>query len=557
MRLFSVLPETLLLLLSSAAPAFAADQDGFQVEKTVNATCSRPSKHGDRIAVNYRGTLQATGAEFDASYNRNQAFIFTLGVGKVIKGWDKGLLDMCPGEARRLTIPPEMAYGDRNMGVIPPGSTLIFDTEMVEIIGVKQDPLATTFLESLPASSPVATVTEPFGSLMSDDRWSDATATLQSVETNSVPSMTEDRWNDPTAASTASQSVKTAHASSSVTDHRTLEPTTSPDDSRLSFDHSQDNSSDDTELLATPLKDSSKPSDDGPPAPPAECHLLGPFALLVQGALGAMAILSLVWKRYRETPKRPWKIFFFDVSKQVFGSMLTHILNLAMSMLGSVAIVNAAEVAASTAAAGKDESTRTPNPCSFYLLNLAIDTTIGIPVLYLLLKVLHAAALHTPLADPPASIKSGNYSPPGEKPKATWWLKQLTIYFLGLVGMKLFVFFLFQALPWLPWVGDWALRWTKGNEALEVTFAMFIFPLAMNAVQYWIIDNFIMDKEREKGYEAVHDVEDGDGSDDGATSRLMGSTAGLNSDDEAGPVHHVRAKDVGASRKMSPPGKTD
>lgn len=62
--------------------------------------------------------------------------------------------------------------------------------------------------------------------------------------------------------------------------------------------------------------------------------------------------------------------------------------------------------------------------------------------------------------------------------------------------MKLFVFFLFLALPWLPWVGDWALRWTEGNEALQITFALFIFPLAMNAVQYWIIDNFIMDKQR-------------------------------------------------------------
>lgn len=58
------------------------------------------------------------------------------------------------------------------------------------------------------------------------------------------------------------------------------------------------------------------------------------------------------------------------------------------------------------------------------------------------------------------------------------------------------VWLLFALLPWLPWVGDWALRWTKGNTALQVVFAMFVFPLAMNAVQYWVIDNFIMDKSR-------------------------------------------------------------
>lgn len=80
-----------------------------------------------------------------------------------------------------------------------------------------------------------------------------------------------------------------------------------------------------------------------------------------------------------------------------------------------------------------------------------------------------------------------------------------------MVGMKLFVLFLFTVLPWLPWIGDWALRWTNGNEALEVSFALFIFPLIMNAVQYWVIDNFIMDKHKEgQGYEAVRGENDDD-----------------------------------------------
>lgn len=64
--------------------------------------------------------------------------------------------------------------------------------------------------------------------------------------------------------------------------------------------------------------------------------------------------------------------------------------------------------------------------------------------------------------------------------------------------MKLFVFFLFLAMPFLPWIGDWALRWTEGNEALQIAFALFLFPLAMNAVQYWVIDNFIMDKNQDR-----------------------------------------------------------
>lgn len=75
----------------------------------------------------------------------------------------------------------------------------------------------------------------------------------------------------------------------------------------------------------------------------------------------------------------------------------------------------------------------------------------------------------------------------------SWWLKQSLIYFLGLLGMKLCVFFLFAILPWIAWVGDWALRWTEGNEAVQITFVMFVFPLIMNGIQYYIIDSFIKD----------------------------------------------------------------
>jgi hypothetical protein len=59
--------------------------------------------------------------------------------------------------------------------------------------------------------------------------------------------------------------------------------------------------------------------------------------------------------------------------------------------------------------------------------------------------------------------------------------------------MKLCVFFLFQLLPWLGWVGDWALRWTEGKAWMQITFVMLIFPLIMNALQYYIIDSFIKD----------------------------------------------------------------
>lgn len=79
------------------------------------------------------------GSEFDASYNRGTPLSFAVGTGQVIKGWDQGLLDMCVGEKRRLTIQPDWGYGARGMGPIPANSVLIFETELVSINGQKGD----------------------------------------------------------------------------------------------------------------------------------------------------------------------------------------------------------------------------------------------------------------------------------------------------------------------------------------------------------------------------------------------------------------------------------
>ena len=232
-----------------------------------------------------------------------------------------------------------------------------------------------------------------------------------------------------------------------------------------------------------------------------ECKLLGPFALFIQGALGGLALLSLVFKRWRERPQRPVKIWAFDASKQVFGSVLLHIANLLMSML------SAGQLTVSPSVTNEYQ----PNPCSFYLLNLAIDvschenciamrpllirtlqTTIGIPILIVLLRLLHYGFSLTPVGNPPESIQSGNY---GQPPKTMWWFKQSMIYFLGLLGMKICVFFIFQILPWIVIVGDWALKWTEGNETVQVFFVMLLFPVIMNALQYYIIDSFIKNQK--------------------------------------------------------------
>ncbi|KAK4181474.1 putative FK506-binding protein [Triangularia setosa] len=90
-------------------------------------------KKGDSVDVHYKGTLE-NGTEFDQSYKRGQPLNFTVGAGMVIQGWDAGLVGMQVGEKRKLTIPSELAYGERGIpGVIPAKATLIFETELVKI----------------------------------------------------------------------------------------------------------------------------------------------------------------------------------------------------------------------------------------------------------------------------------------------------------------------------------------------------------------------------------------------------------------------------------------
>ncbi|KIH94674.1 peptidylprolyl isomerase [Sporothrix brasiliensis 5110] len=132
---------SLSLMASAAAGVLAAD---LRIDVTLPVECDRRTQVNDKIYVHYRGTLQSNGNKFDASesnyiargYDRGTPFSFVLGQGQVIKGWEQGLLDMCIGEKRTLTVPPEYGYGQRGIGPIPAGSTLVFETELIGIEGV-------------------------------------------------------------------------------------------------------------------------------------------------------------------------------------------------------------------------------------------------------------------------------------------------------------------------------------------------------------------------------------------------------------------------------------
>jgi len=128
----------LCLFLAASVSLVLANEEirpsGLKIEHVSRPdACEKTAENGNQLTMHYTGTLQSDGTKFDSSVDRNEPFKFQLGVGQVIKGWDEGIVGMCVGEKRKLTVPPELAYGDQGAGdVIPGGATLVFDIELID-----------------------------------------------------------------------------------------------------------------------------------------------------------------------------------------------------------------------------------------------------------------------------------------------------------------------------------------------------------------------------------------------------------------------------------------
>jgi FKBP-type peptidyl-prolyl cis-trans isomerase len=142
-----LVPLFILFALAAAASAFAqtdtssptkvtgkpkTTSSGLQYWDIVVGT-GATAVAGKPVKVHYTGWL-TNGKKFDSSVDRGQPFVFPLGGGQVIKGWDEGVAGMKVGGKRQLRIPPELGYGARGAGnAIPPNATLIFDVELLEV----------------------------------------------------------------------------------------------------------------------------------------------------------------------------------------------------------------------------------------------------------------------------------------------------------------------------------------------------------------------------------------------------------------------------------------
>jgi len=134
-----------LAIITAATPLGRSDAETNQVIEMPNGLKYTDTTTGDgataaagnKVSVHYTGWLfnnGAKGTKFDSSVDRGQPFVFTIGRGQVIGGWDQGVATMKVGDKVKLTIPPELGYGARGAaGAIPPNATLIFEVELLKI----------------------------------------------------------------------------------------------------------------------------------------------------------------------------------------------------------------------------------------------------------------------------------------------------------------------------------------------------------------------------------------------------------------------------------------
>lgn len=125
--------SALIFSLIGSAMAGSLKELEIDITKRIPADrCTNKALAGDNVKVHYTGRLLENDKKFDSSYDRNSPIAFVLGTGRVISGWDEGIVGMCVGEERILRIPSSMAYGARGVpGVIPEDADLLFEVKLV------------------------------------------------------------------------------------------------------------------------------------------------------------------------------------------------------------------------------------------------------------------------------------------------------------------------------------------------------------------------------------------------------------------------------------------
>lgn len=202
--------------------------------------------------------------------------------------------------------------------------------------------------------------------------------------------------------------------------------------------------------------------------------LMGPLGLLVQGLLAFLAFSSLIAKRYCEPKyeRRPWKIWFFDTSKQGFGAFVIHFANVFLADMFQ------------------------GDPCTWYVVSFLLDSTIGLLVIYIGLKITQVIVNRKKCE----TLKFGEY---GSPPKCNAFLGQCGLYILVMIVEKILMTLLIQFHFWED-VRKFIMT-PVNDPKVELVIVMFVIPLLVNAFIFWVVDNFL--KMKKKGTKTIYVTE--------------------------------------------------
>ncbi|CAM4732360.1 unnamed protein product [Leuciscus chuanchicus] len=199
------------------------------------------------------------------------------------------------------------------------------------------------------------------------------------------------------------------------------------------------------------------------------------FGIFLQGLLGVVAFSTLMLKRFREPKheRRPWRIWFLDTSKQAIGMLFIHFANVYLSDLTE------------------------EDPCSLYLINFLLDATLGMLVIYGGVKAV-SAVVEWRQWD---SLRFGEY---GEPVQCSAWAGQCALYILIMMFEKVMIMLVLLIPQWKKL----ATLNPITDPHLELAIVMLIVPFFVNALMFWVVDNFLMKKSRTKAKLEEREAED-------------------------------------------------
>ncbi|XP_064822637.1 store-operated calcium entry regulator STIMATE-like isoform X1 [Oncorhynchus masou masou] len=193
--------------------------------------------------------------------------------------------------------------------------------------------------------------------------------------------------------------------------------------------------------------------------------LMDSFGIFLQGLLAMVAFSTLMLKRFREPKheRRPWRIWFLDTSKQAIGMLFIHFANIYLSDLTE------------------------EDPCSLYLINFLLDASLGMLLIYAGVRAI-SAIVEWRQWD---ALRFGEY---GEPVQCTAWAGQCALYILIMMFEKVLIILVLLIPQWKKL----ALLNPINNPQLELAIVMLIVPFFVNALMFWVVDNFLMKKGRTK-----------------------------------------------------------